>query len=255
MKILLVDNTKKNLCDFTRLLEKRLYSFTNDLVVCDDIEKINCILSEKFDAIILSGSSLNLSQPNKMDFFSKSVNMLLRFPNIPVLGICFGMQLIVASYGGHVSRFEKVRDNIHTIKIEKNSVLFGGTPGSLKVTLSHQDFVDSVPPDFHTYSKDGESIQVVESLKHLRFGVQFHPEKKVEHETVCVLENFFNFLKERTNIPKHLSLEVYYNRIFAIKNSGRIMIDKNTETLEDKFFWTQMWNQHRLAWNIPAKLV
>jgi hypothetical protein len=32
------------------------------------------------------------------------------------------------------------------------------------------------------------------------------------------------------------------------------MIDRNIETLEDKFFRTQMWNRHRLAWNIPAKL-
>ena len=216
MKILLVDNTKKNLCDFTRLLEKRLYSFTNDIVVCNDIDKINSILYEDFDAIILSGSSLNLSQPNKIDYFSKSVNILLRFPNIPVLGICFGMQLIVASYGGHICRLEKVRDKNHTLEVEKNSILFGGTHVCVNVTLSHQDFVKKVPPDFHIYSKDGDSVQVVESLKYLRFGVQFHPEKKVENETVCVLENFFNFLIERIHIPKHLSLQNYYEKILSV---------------------------------------
>ena len=63
------------------------------------------------------------------------------------------------------------------------------------------------------------------------------------------------FVKERNHIPKHLSLEVYYKKIFSIKNSGRIIIDKTNETLNDKFFWMNMWNQHRIYWDIPAMLV
>ena len=255
MKILLVDNTKKNLCDFTRLLEQKLGTFTNDLVVCDDIQKINGILTENFDAIVLSGSSLNLSQPNKIEYFNKSVNILLRFPNIPVLGICFGMQLIVASYGGHVSRLEKNVNKEVSIKVEKNSILFGGASASVKVTLSHQDYVNIVPPDFEVYSKHGDSVQVVESLKYLRFGVQFHPEKNIKGEEICVISNFFRFLNEKVTIPRHLSLLYYYQRIFSIKNSGRIVIDRNNETLCDKIFWMKLWNQHRNCWNIPSILV
>ena len=255
MKILLVDNTKNNLCNFTRLLEQKLRNFTKNLVVCDDIKKINEILTESFDAIVLSGSSLNLSQPNKIEYFNKSVNILLRFPNIPVLGICFGMQLIVSSYGGHVSRLENNNNKEVAIRVDKNSILFGGVSVSVKVTLSHQDYVNIVPPDFEVYSKHGDSVQVVESLKYLRFGVQFHPEKNIKGEEICVLSNFFKFLNEKNTIPGHLSLEDYYKRIFSIKNSGRIVIDRNKETLCEKFFWMELWNQHRYYWDIPAMLV
>lgn len=255
MKILLVDNTKENLFEYTRLLEERLLCFTEDLVVCNDLEKINCAFSQNFDAIILSGSSLNLSQPNKMHYFSKSLSILLRYPDTPVLGICFGMQLIVACYGGNISRLEINKEEECAIQVKENSVLFGGTPVCCNVTLSHQDFVISVPPDFSVYSKKDETIQVVESLKYLRFGVQFHPEKRVKNEQHCVLTNFFSFLKEKNHIPKYLSLDSYYTRIFLIKNSGRIIIDKRKETIVDKIFWTKMWNQHRMYWNIQALLI
>ena len=124
MRILLVDNTKNNKCDFTRILEKKLLFFTKDVTVCDDIEKINDITNQMFDAIILSGSSLNLSQPNKIEYINKSVNILLRYSDTPILGICFGMQLILASYGSNIKRLETPQNKECMINVDKNSILF-----------------------------------------------------------------------------------------------------------------------------------
>tara|TARA_A100001015_G_C14920564_1_gene684156 strand:+ start:45 stop:800 length:756 start_codon:yes stop_codon:yes gene_type:complete len=250
MRILLVDNTKNNKCDFTRILEKKLLFFTKDVTVCDDIEKINDITNQMFDAIILSGSSLNLSQPNKIEYINKSVNILLRYSDTPILGICFGMQLILASYGSNIKRLETPQNKECMINVDKNSILFGGLPVKSNVTLSHQDYASCAPDDFNVYSRYNGCIQVAESLKFKRFGVQFHPEKKVENEPVCVLSNFFIFLKEIKTIPYNISLIKYYTLVFDVKNTKRV---KNNEF--EKNFIMLLWNNHRHIWNIPSLLV
>ena len=157
-------------------------------------EVLEQITLHDFDAAILSGSSLNLSQPTRIQYTRKSILALLRLTDIPVLGICFGMQLIASMYGGVVERLNLSRETEETIKVNEGCVLLRGECKTIKVTLSHQDFVKQLPTDFVEYSKCGECIQIMECLKYLRFGCQFHPERKPKNESICVLKNFFNFV-------------------------------------------------------------
>jgi GMP synthase (glutamine-hydrolysing) len=189
MRVLLVDNTKADKCDFTLKLEALLETMV-EIVRFEDT-------TDDFDAAILSGSSLNLSEPNRMEWYHKSINVLLRMGSRPVLGICFGMQLICSAYGGKVGRLQSKEQCQPSIDVRAGSVLLNGEACSMRVTLSHQDYVSVVPPGFVSYSRRGEHIQIVESLEFMRFGVQFHPECAAPLETRCVLRNFLAFAARR----------------------------------------------------------
>ena len=257
MRILLIDNSKPNLCEFTRLLEARLSFFSSDITCCNTVDEVLKYLAEiDPDIAILSGSSLNVSQPQKMIFMRKSITTLLRLQGIPVLGICFGMQLMCVTYGGVVKRLEQVvkcEDNIH---IETGSVLLNNESCNINVTLSHQDYVVSTPNNFIVYSKRKECIQMFESLKFLRFGVQFHPERIAGNETVCILHNFIKFSFERSSIPpccSHVPDQIRIRLMFSIPRNNvhkiRRLYDIDIDTI------MTLWRHHMKIWNLPAILI
>ena len=112
MKILLIDNTKPEKDHFTQQLDERLKELLGrqgEVVRCttaEDVLRATYINEDAFDAAVLSGSSLNLSQPQCVGIISKSTSALLRMAHIPILGICFGMQLMCSVYGGNVRRLD-----------------------------------------------------------------------------------------------------------------------------------------------------
>ena len=132
MKFLLVDNSKADLCEFTRQLEKRLAQDV-DVVCCTDIHDLKSTNINDIDAVVLSGSSRNISQPQKMEHIRKSICTLLRYQK-PTLGICFGMQLIACAYGGVVKRLDDPIKKEETIYVEKNSILLNGEAKYMRVT-------------------------------------------------------------------------------------------------------------------------
>lgn len=246
MKVLLIDNSKASACEFTRLLELRLKSLVNFVICCSTLEEtIENIEKYSFDAAILSGSSLNLSQPNRIHYIRKSIATVLRL-NIPILGICFGMQLIATLYGGTVKRFNKAIKGEHKIYVEEGSVLLNGECKNIYVTLSHQDYVSEIPSDFKKFSQNGDSIQIFESLKFLRFGIQFHPEKRVSKENICVLCNFFRFVLERNNIPVSLSDSDWIEIIHAVYRKRLSYVEKTYNISRDDIL--KIWKHHIDIW-------
>jgi len=254
MKCLLIDNSKPGLCEFTRHLEILLADLV-EVVCChttaDVTKQINM---NEFDAAILSGSSLNLSEPTRVDYTRKSITTLLRLNNIPILGICFGMQLISSMYGGTVKRLESMIKTEQNIHILSGNVLLGGQECNMKVTLSHQDYVHAVPNDFTCFCYHNGCAQLIESLKYLRFGVQFHPERKPHIEEKCVLQNFFKFVLERKRI-EFLQLDDN-TRIQIINMIGH----KSIPFISQKFgigvdTIMCLWRTHLQVWNLPAVLV
>ena len=190
MRILLIDNTKPDLAFFTPLLLQRLKEW-GDVTSC---RSINDMPTDKhWDAIVLSGSSVNLSEPVSMRHISKDLSSLLLFPNVPILGICFGMQLMAMAYGGLVERMPcpLKQDRYVCYNDTNESVLLDDT--QFKACFSHEDAVTRCPPTFKRWSTHDATIDVIESRELLRFGVQFHPEKSEGP----VLERFFSFVRAR----------------------------------------------------------
>ena len=111
--------------------------------------------------------------------------------NAPVLGICYGMQLLALKLGGDVKPASKREYGYAHLKITKNeSPIFKTLPNETDVWMSHGDHVIAPPKDFEiTASSDG-AITAIENAERNLFGLQFHPE--VAHTPLGgrVLRNF-----------------------------------------------------------------
>ena len=96
---------------------------------------------------------------------------------VPVLGICYGIQLMGHLLGGKVSKSEHREYGNGTLTIQKPGRLFAKLPKKLKVWNSHGDRLIALPPGFVAIgTTDNSEYAVIEDAKHGFYGIQFHPE-------------------------------------------------------------------------------
>ena len=110
---------------------------------------------------------------------------------IPVLGICYGMQLMTHILGGNVARAGKREYGTTDVTIDNTSLLFQGFDSTNGFLMSHTDFVESVPEGFrnigHTSSCPNAAI---ENENKKLYGIQFHPEVNNSVNGTLVIKNF-----------------------------------------------------------------
>ena len=110
---------------------------------------------------------------------------------IPVLGICYGMQLMTYTLGGNVARATKREYGTTTVEIDNTSSLFQGFDTTNGFLMSHTDYVEKVPDGFknigHTPSCSNAAIENTEKKL---YGIQFHPEVNNSVNGTQVIKNF-----------------------------------------------------------------
>lgn len=160
---------------YTQLIARKL----RELGVFSEVlshEKFKSISSidKNVRALILSGGPASvLDAHEETDFPWKKIE-------IPVLGICYGMQLMAKSFGGQVKSGLAREYGVHEIRFE-NSRLATQTQSTktqaTKVLMSHGDHVEEVPSDFFvTARSESGVIAAMEHASKPWFGFQFHPE-------------------------------------------------------------------------------
>ncbi len=137
--------------------------------------------------IVLSGGPSSVHDPG-----APSVGEVLFQLGIPVLGICYGMQLMAHVLGGRVERAEQREYGPAILQIDEPTALFKDIePEDVRVWMSHGDRILSLPPGFRALAhSDNSPVAAMADEARKIFGVQFHPE--VAH-TPCgrtLLENF-----------------------------------------------------------------
>lgn len=110
---------------------------------------------------------------------------------IPVLGICYGMQLMSYTLGGNVASANKREYGTTEVSIDNSSKLFEGFGNTNDFLMSHTDFVEKVPEGFknigHTSSCPNAAM---ENEKRKLYGIQFHPEVNNSVNGTKVIKNF-----------------------------------------------------------------
>ena len=116
---------------------------------------------------------------------------------IPVLGICYGMQLMTHILGGNVARADKREYGATEVNIDNSSVLFEGFDTKNNFLMSHTDFVETVPEGFKNIaSTDTCPNAGMENKERNLYGIQFHPEVNLSVNGTQVIKNFlFNICK------------------------------------------------------------
>jgi len=141
----------------------------------------------------------------------------------PILGICYGMQLIADSLGGELVRAENREYGHSEFTVDFGSPLFKGIETSSRVWMSHGDSIRSLPENFRPIgSTAAVDIAAIEAVNKKIYGLQFHPEvahtikgKKILHNflfdicgcsgnwtTESFIEATVNDLKDRLNNEK-----------------------------------------------------
>ncbi len=136
--------------------------------------------------IILSGGPATVHEPG-----APQPDKELRTLGIPILGICYGLQVLAMAYGGNVSRPDKREYGLAHLTRRSESVLLDGIPDSSEVWMSHGDAVDSLPEGFTvTGSTENCPFAVLEDNQRSCYGVQFHPEVVHTPSGKRIIENF-----------------------------------------------------------------
>lgn len=109
----------------------------------------------------------------------------------PILGICYGMQLLTAAQGGEVAPASQREYGPATISHKPVSPLFNGLDAELQVWMSHGDRIESLPPGYRPLAaSDNSPFAAIGDLERNRYGVQFHPEVRHSPDGRAILGNF-----------------------------------------------------------------
>ena len=158
---------------YTQLIARRVREFQ---VYCE-IHPFNANLSDFSDhppkGVILSGGPMSVN-----DDGAPYLNTDIFAWNVPVLGICYGLQVIAhTQVAGSVEKAAKREFGRAHLIIDDHSDLFQGIPNETVVWMSHGDHLKSTPPDYciiaHTQNAP---IAAVKHISKPIYGVQFHPE-------------------------------------------------------------------------------
>ncbi|MDR3256221.1 MAG: glutamine-hydrolyzing GMP synthase [Endomicrobium sp.] len=120
---------------------------------------------------------------------------------VPILGICYGMQLIAEHLGGKVVPSKRREFGLAKVNLECSCSLFDGLSAQETLWMSHGDKLSKIPKGFKITAKSENSpYAAIENVKKNIYGVQFHPEVKHSVNGKKILQNFiFKICNSRRN--------------------------------------------------------
>ena len=198
--------------DFGSQVTKLIARRVRDLGVYSEVVTPKGVLKIKnfnnIKGIILSGGPSTVTK----DKYQKIPKYLFE-KKIPVLGICYGLQLIAKLFGGKIKSSKKRREFGRAFIYKKKSSLLTKNffKSKIGVWMSHEDAVVKLPENFKTiaFTKDSK-LTIIENRKKNIYGVQFHPE--VTH-TDNGKEIFKNFLFHICKLKKKWNVRNQKNRL------------------------------------------
>jgi GMP synthase (glutamine-hydrolysing) len=130
------------------------------------------IARRKPRGIILSGGPASVYTPGAPRLRRELLSL-----GVPVLGICYGMQLLAHELGGRVEQAEVGEFGRSDLRVLKPGLLLADTPAEQTCWMSHRDSVFAAPPGFSTLASSSASpVAAIEDTERGIYGIQFHPE-------------------------------------------------------------------------------
>ena len=184
-KIVVVDYGSQ----YTQLIARRLRELE---VYSEVIHHTEDTSLEDVVGVILSGGPNSVTvegAPDLPNWFQKV--------KVPVMGICYGMQLLVKNFGGKVDKTEAAEYGRTEIRTLKCSSIFENVPRNFNVWMSHGDSVVNIPENFDVLAETENNIPAALCSKDKKiWTLQFHPEVRHTEHGMDIIENFlFNICR------------------------------------------------------------
>ena len=194
-KIIIIDFGSQ----FTQLIARRIREMNVFCEIVSHKEVSPTKINENVKGLILSGGPLNVYENDK---FSFDKNILKK--NFPILGICFGHQILSKSLGGRVKQSKHREFGLANLKKKSKSKLLDGffdKKNISKVWMSHADQVTKIPKSFKIIaSSQNSKFAAIENKDKKYYGVQFHPEVTHTQNGKKLISNFlFKICKIKRN--------------------------------------------------------
>ncbi|HES9184590.1 GMP synthase [Streptococcus pyogenes] len=174
---------------YNQLIARRIREFgvfselKSHKITAQELHEINPI------GIVLSGGPNSVYADNAFGIDPEIFEL-----GIPILGICYGMQLITHKLGGKVVPAGQAGNREYgqsTLHLRETSKLFSGTPQEQLVLMSHGDAVTEIPEGFHLVGDSNDCpYAAIENTEKNLYGIQFHPEVRHSVYGNDILKNF-----------------------------------------------------------------
>ncbi len=187
---------------YSQLIARRI----RELGVYSELISCHAPVEDMFDettrGIILSGGPASVLEEG-----SPNIDAQLFDKGVPILGICYGMQLMAKQFGGHLARALRREYGRAGVHVMGNCPLFANMPTDQNVWMSHGDNIETLPPGFELAAHSEQlPVAAMFNTQRMFYAVQFHPE--VEH-TVFGRTMLENFVRHICACKKNWTLDDY----------------------------------------------
>ena len=180
--------------DFGSQVTKLIARRVRDFGVFSQIIPFQNLTEKSFKNILVKGLIFSGGPSSVGNENAPKIKKFVYKLNIPILGVCYGLQLICRDFGGEVKLSKEREFGKTKIKILKNSPLLRNAynnKNQYRVWMSHSDKVIKMPEGFEILASSTNcSSVIIQNLKNKIFGVQFHPEVVHTQNGEKLLKNF-----------------------------------------------------------------
>ncbi|MHA1859873.1 MAG: glutamine-hydrolyzing GMP synthase [Candidatus Asgardarchaeia archaeon] len=153
------------------------------------------VMKSDVEGIIISGGPSSVYDEDAVSVDESVLNS-----GVPILGICYGHQLIAKMFGGKVNRAMRREYGAMKIRIIKKSPIFDGLEEEQVVWMSHGDVVEEPPPDFEVIAvSDYGEVAALQNKRLRIYTTQFHPEVRHTRNGMKILDNFLRICDAKRN--------------------------------------------------------
>lgn len=207
MTILIINNyhDEKDLCKIDKI-KNALLNLRKSEVIVWSYSEIDQPLPKDVEAIILSGSNSHLNEPKALEMYRSEIEFVTKV-NVPILGICFGHQLIDVAFGSDLYSLSNYIKDFVAVKILQPDEIFSSWKEGDTAMLNqyHKDCSSGLPEGFVCLA-ESESCKI-EAMKHQTkpiYGIQAHVERysKENPDGLQILKNFIENVVERWVIER-----------------------------------------------------
>ena len=212
-KVLVVDYGSQ----YTQLIARRLRELNiySEVTPWDEISN-----DDEVAGFILSGGPETSNIKG-----NPTINQLIFDSKKPILGICYGMQVLAHQEGGKIINDGKKEFGNAKLTTKDWSSLFNNLPNQIDVWMSHGDKVVALPEGYEVIaSSDNSPIAAYQNLEKNYFGLQFHPEVTHTNHGLAMIENFIQVCEIQKNWSSEDILEQIEQRVTGDVQEGKVLL-------------------------------